>query len=112
MQEVTGSIPVPSTIPIGFSHMHQRIIFALGAFFLAANCWGQEPVRWTCHYSEPKQDEHLHLICNTDQFDPVLIPIWAYDYGDGMVEQLMRSALCYKAPYPCEVRLDRKNGKL
>lgn len=69
-----------------------------------------QAVAWTCHYSEPRSDEFLHLICESLSFDPVFIPIWAYDYGDGMVETLMRSALCYRATYPCTVLLDRKGA--
>jgi len=64
-------------------------------------------VDWVCRYSEPRNDEFLHLICESGISDPVAIPIWNYDYGDGMVEQLMRAALCFHSPIPCSTMLNR-----
>lgn len=75
---------------------------------LAGLCQAQAAVDWVCQYSPERANEHLHLICLTDSRDPVAIPIWAYDYGDGMVEQLMHAALCYRSQEPCTVFLDRK----
>lgn len=67
-------------------------------------------VYWVCKYSEPRNDQVLHLICDSGMSDPVLIPIWNYDYGDGMVEQLMHAALCYRLKIPCTATLERGLG--
>ena len=64
-------------------------------------------VDWVCRYSQPRNDQILHLICDSGMSDPVLIPIWTYDYGDGLVEQLMHAALCYRLKIPCTATLER-----
>lgn len=67
---------------------------------------GEVTLAWTCRYSEPSSHEPLHLKCRAQGEPSVVIPIWAPDYGDGMVEQLMRSALCRRALQPCAIHLE------
>lgn len=62
---------------------------------------------WICQYARQNPQAPLVLWCHGNDGRQVLIPIWNYDYGDGMVDRLMQAALC-RGTITCRTWLHRR----